>query len=76
MECKVKMSKMQAYSWLIQPGVQATLYGYDKHTNKALKVALSALKRDIEAKVTNKKNIQLDGQINILDYLKDNAGEV
>lgn len=37
------MNKEQAYSWLIQPGIQATLFHYDKDTNEALRIAIQAL---------------------------------
>ncbi len=44
------MTDKQAYSWLMQPGIQATLFNYDRHTNEALRVAIKSLKEKLEDK--------------------------
>ena len=38
-----RMSEKEAYSWLMQPGIQARLFDRDRHTNAALKVAINSL---------------------------------
>ncbi len=50
-----RMTEKQAYSWLIQPGIQATLFHYDRDTNAALKVAIKALKEKVIDKSDNSK---------------------
>ena len=37
------MTKYEAYTWLMQPGIQACLYDKDDLTNKALRVAIENL---------------------------------
>lgn len=41
------MSDKQAYSWLIQPGIQTTMFKHDRQTNEALKRAIDALKKQV-----------------------------
>ncbi len=38
------MTEQQAYSWLTQPGIQATLFSHDRDTDEALRVAINHLK--------------------------------
>lgn len=42
------MTIKQAYNWLMQPGIQATIYHYDDTTNKALKTCIDVAGKDIE----------------------------
>ena len=42
------MNKIEAYSWLTQPGILATLLHYDRDTNEALKIAIKSLGEDID----------------------------
>lgn len=43
-----KMTDKEALSWLLQPGIVATLYHYDRHTNEALELAVKALRLKVE----------------------------
>ena len=63
------MTDKEALSWLMQPGIQATLYGYDRHTNGALKRAINALKRKVETE-QNKTKTETDKYRKV--YSKDN----
>ena len=42
-----KMSKMDAYRWLTQPGIKAILFKYDKDTNEALQIAIDTLRDEL-----------------------------
>ena len=42
-----KMNYREAFSWLNQTGVKATLFNRDRHTNEALKKAIEALKKQV-----------------------------
>ena len=43
-----KMTDNEALSWLMQPGIQTTLFNHDKNTNGALMRAIDTLKEKIE----------------------------
>ncbi len=43
------MKEIVALNWLNQPGIKAVLFNHDRDTNEALKVAINALQKSVEA---------------------------